>query len=1190
MWKSIKNRFRQRNEKECGSEEKGSDLFNALNAVEDASFYVNYEEAFDFILKEPVKNIAITGPYGSGKSSLILTFQKKNSKHECLNLSLATFTDGNPKELDEIEKSIFKQMLYGEKANSIPYSRFRGVTTPENAVTKSIYLLLSVVGVLVAANFKTELIDFARESRTQLAIVIVLTFSLFGLLVGLMSWCYRRIFGLSIKKVTSKGELEIGSHSKESVFNEHLDEIIYFFKSTNYAFVIIEDLDRFDKPEIFTNLRELNKLINENEGVRSKRENKPIKFIYALRDDMFCDKERTKFFDFIIPVIPFINSSNSYDKLCDRLEKAKLHSDIDKAFLRDISLHINDFRHLNNTVNEYIVYVKNLNNEKIDKTKLFAMVLYKNFYPDDFEALHDSKGKVFAIIQEKQKKVNETKARLKSEIREINDSIEMAKQSVARNLECLHYMYMGYIYSKVTQPIRQIQIVNRQRRPNEPSSIEDWKEIQSSDNIIAVTTNGNPQNIALSAIESKIHPSQTINEKIEELNRCNKDNTSELRNDLENTQEKLRTVNQNPLKNLLNYEDIAQLCKKHEEENKNRDKKKISYDLLIYLIKKGYIDESYHIFTSYFHEGTMTQKDHDFLLAFQMDQDMTYDSPIDTPKEICERLKNTPFFETARSLNAHLYDYLLENEKTPNHHRWLQQSIENIKRDFKQCEDFLLDYYTTGKQREQLLNFLCNEWGEFGTSAVQSNSANQHMAMILAYISDPARIEEQNKNGDLSNYLEEFSHEVYDRELLFEKYDTLNGLNVKIKDLSQSSQLSGFLDYIIKNNCYKINAANLTFILSEHESISKNGDPTYTNIRNSKIEPFKTYIESNIIEYVESVLLPLEDNSSERKNSVIALLNNENLDAPLKEKIITHYSFEYNLENIPEEMWDFIVDERKVIISWNNVSQYYKYEENQERIIEWLNEEDVYESLSHIKAESNTEVIKFILGCDQISDEAFECLLSSQQWKVSILKGELSHRKWIYLLNRKFTKLTDEVYKKALIDPEVLEALIRNNYEDYSKNKTAYPLSNEIILLLLQSDLPEEHKENLCYDINSVGIETDQELASMASIFLAKESFNTDGIDDLIVEQAILNASSNEDAIRILNKRIPNWTENKVMRVLKSIGGEYAKISSYGAEIPRIKKNEYNSKLASLLIKAHYISSAPPKKGGIKINTKKTPG
>lgn len=51
------------------------------------------EDAFRFALeKKEIKNIAITGPYSSGKSSLIQSyFDKYIDKKDYLNISLATF-------------------------------------------------------------------------------------------------------------------------------------------------------------------------------------------------------------------------------------------------------------------------------------------------------------------------------------------------------------------------------------------------------------------------------------------------------------------------------------------------------------------------------------------------------------------------------------------------------------------------------------------------------------------------------------------------------------------------------------------------------------------------------------------------------------------------------------------------------------------------------------------------------------------------------------------------------------------------------------------------------------------------------------------------------------------------------------------------------------------------------------------
>lgn len=96
--------------------------------------------------------------------------------------------------------------------------------------------------------------------------------------------------------------------------------------------MVIEDLDRFDTPDIFLKLRELNFLLNNSAVVGRK-----IKFIYAVKDDMFKDSSRTKFFDYITTVIPVINPSNSKDKLKEELEKRGHKEEIKADDLEDIA-------------------------------------------------------------------------------------------------------------------------------------------------------------------------------------------------------------------------------------------------------------------------------------------------------------------------------------------------------------------------------------------------------------------------------------------------------------------------------------------------------------------------------------------------------------------------------------------------------------------------------------------------------------------------------------------------------------------------------------------------------------------------------------------------------------------------------------------------------------------------------------
>ena len=304
--------------------------YNSLSPTDEAEKVEDYLNSIEWALqnRSKIKNIAIAGSYGSGKSSVIQTFQKKhkhNDDYNFLNISLATFKEESKgkkipdKEKDDIlrliELSILQQLFYHEKDKNIPDSGFKKIKSHKDK-----YLWLLAFGLVVFTTsflhlvFPSFLAKFSVLNLTPnnsnffhyTSVAIVFIGSLFMLFKSI------RIFkGITIKKLgISNASIEIDNKISKSILNNHIDEILYFFEVTNNNIVIIEDLDRFEQTDVFTKLREINLLIN-----RSKKIEKDVVFIYAIRDDMFQDKDRTKFFDFIIPIIPIINSSNSNEKL-----------------------------------------------------------------------------------------------------------------------------------------------------------------------------------------------------------------------------------------------------------------------------------------------------------------------------------------------------------------------------------------------------------------------------------------------------------------------------------------------------------------------------------------------------------------------------------------------------------------------------------------------------------------------------------------------------------------------------------------------------------------------------------------------------------------------------------------------------------------------------------------------------------
>lgn len=133
---------------------------------------------------------------------------------------------------------------------------------------------------------------------------------------------------------------------------------------------------------------------------------RPIRFVYAVKDDIFEKEDRTKFFEFILPVIPIINATNSGEEIRRWVTDHNYGKIFDEDFIDDIAPYIDDMRVLQNIFNEYEIYREQIINRtglNLDPKKLFAVIAFKNIYPSDFSDLQNEKGIVKQAFYEKEK-------------------------------------------------------------------------------------------------------------------------------------------------------------------------------------------------------------------------------------------------------------------------------------------------------------------------------------------------------------------------------------------------------------------------------------------------------------------------------------------------------------------------------------------------------------------------------------------------------------------------------------------------------------------------------------------------------------------------------------------------------------------------------------------------------------------
>lgn len=420
--------------------EKGYIEYKSLTPNDNIENGDAYLEALDWALsQDDIKNIALTGPYGSGKSSVIDTYIKKHKEgREYLKISLATFfaqssvsddrkqESGRDAVVDEIENSILKQIFYKEKPNKLPKSRYRKLRAG-NQLKEFAMLVLVVIALIILGGFfvPQKYVDVWNGLTTTFPIIktaplcaaALFLMVLVGLLYILKTTVFDKCY-ISELKILNAANVQFDSSSGESVFNRNLDEIVYFFEKTKYRVVFFEDLDRWNTPAVFVHLRELNNLLNNDNAIK----NKPITFLYAISDDVFTGEERTKFFDFMIPVIPVMNSTNSGEVLKKMLNDARVHGipyNISDEFIDDVALYVSDMRMMNNIYNEFVFYKKALcTNQEIElqDEKIFSMMVFKNLYPEDFSELQKEKGYIKDLFKVKEEKVDEKIKSLEKDI------------------------------------------------------------------------------------------------------------------------------------------------------------------------------------------------------------------------------------------------------------------------------------------------------------------------------------------------------------------------------------------------------------------------------------------------------------------------------------------------------------------------------------------------------------------------------------------------------------------------------------------------------------------------------------------------------------------------------------------------------------------------------------------------------
>lgn len=1015
---------------------------------------------------------------------------------------------------------------------------------------------------------------------------------------------------LSVKKLSiQNGEVELDGIPESSILNKYLDEIIYFFEENKRDIVVFEDLDRFGKPDIFVKLREINKIINDRPARRSLlnllKPRQPLKFIYAIKDDMFLNKDRAKFFDFIIPIIPIINNSNSREMLAQSVKPKGSTKRISDQFITEVSIYLDDYRLIKNISNEFLIYERKINSGKLNLNKLLAAIIYKNAYPQDFESLHHGTGMLYEVVQKRASIISEISTTKDNEIEKLRLKLTDAENETCDDQTELIKIFWGHI----TSSFREINIIGiyASQELIYVEQIFEWdnfKKIfdESNVHIQGRTVNNSherkyPLSKSFKQLESECSPKETFSNRYKNIKNKGAHVRLKANSDIERLKIEKAELPRLPLHSLLKINGYRI------EEKNPKEKNTEDLRLINYLIWNGHLDETYNSYISFFHEGRMSRNDWEYIVSIRDFRLPSPDMVIDHPNEVISEMRRADF-GSEFALNVNLIDHIISHQ-TKNHSQ-LADIIEFIAKNLSKADEFFKAYWVTGKHIEELTNKISELWPEYGTTAIDNSLAPKHIATIVAKV-DPSYIaEKMNYEDELRLYLSRNAKLVFSENLVFSQgYHALELLGVKIDSLESISELDQLLEYVHNQSTYAITESNIRLLLSKFAQSTTSLDGVdienlnfdscnYTTIIGSGSSELNNYLSREINTYLKSVACTLERNCDEQPIAIVAVLNNPKADYELAVSFLLKQNTVFDsLEDMPQKFWGDALTNEKVETSWENIFEYFNSEAYEEdKLNEILDNHENTEELSNYKIPNSDESKKektlalcaFISRNEIISLENYKNICTSIPYTYGSIPSSLPEDRQLTLISLNKIRLTETSFNETSNSINTRTQLIERNFFTYKSAAEKFPISSDIKERLISSNISNIEKDFLIKNISQEEISNHPGLGRCVGKFLSNnnppsKSYNTD-----LISYCLAHSDNPQTKLGLLYNFIDILPNEDIKNALSLLPEPYHSITE-AKKRPKIENNQKNTLLAEALVRKKIISSINISGDTIQINT-----